>query len=74
MEYVLFKQISNINMDQSPTSSTFNEVKRDYQHLMRNRMEKYRETLGLLQYRLGKNGVSRISIKSGTEFVDCNNP
>lgn len=54
MEYVLFKQISNINMDRSPTSSTFNEVKRDYQHLMRNRMEKYRETLGLLQYRLGK--------------------
>lgn len=41
MEYVLFKQISNINMDQSPTSSTFNEVKRDYQHLMKNRIEKY---------------------------------
>ena len=54
MEYVLFKQISNINMDQSPASSIFNEVKKDYQHLMRNRMEKYRETLGLLQYRLGK--------------------
>ena len=41
MEYVLFKQISNINMDRSPTSSTFNEVKRDYQHLMKNRIEKY---------------------------------
>ena len=63
MEYVLFKQISNINMDRYPTSSTFNEVKRDYKHHMRNRMEKYRETLGLLQYRLGKKWSSKNKYK-----------